>query len=120
MQRRRAKKADEQRSHFRIARSNIDFVPLGNSRGLVTNKTALDFQFDFDDDTPLPVEESRDVVCVGNVGKWTANVQLSWAASDVVTLRVEPKVLVLKRGCAGEFTVYVTPHCTIDRSATCR
>ena len=68
--RRRAKKADEQRSHFKIARSNVAFVPLGNARGLVTNRTALDFQFDVDDDTPLPVEEeSRDVVCVGTLGR---------------------------------------------------
>ena len=78
----------------------------------MTNRKTLDIQFDFDDDTPLPVEdESRDVVCVGNVGKWTAKVQLSWAASDVVTLRVEPK-LGLPKGCAGEFTAFVTPHCT--------
>lgn len=66
--RRRAKKADQKRSHFKISRSNVSFVPLGNARGLVTNRKTLDFQFDVDDDTPLPVEEeSRDVVCVGTL-----------------------------------------------------
>ena len=55
--RRRAKKADQKRSHFKISRSNVSFVPLGNARGLVTNRTALDFRFDFDDDTLLPVDE---------------------------------------------------------------
>ena len=77
--RRRAKKADEQRSHFKIARSNVAFVPLGNARGLVTNRTALDFQFDVDDDTPLPVEEeSRDVVCVGTLGRGRQRSSCRW------------------------------------------
>ena len=117
--RKKARKKESQTSHFEMGRSNVSFTPLRGSTALVVNKTVMDFQFDFDSFTSIPVEqESRDILCVGNNGRHTAKVQFTWQENEKYSLRVEPKLMVLKRGFAGEFEVFITPHCSCKTEET--
>ena len=58
----------------------------------------------------LPVgETTRDVVCIGNGGMKTVRLQLLWTQSERFEETFTPKVLVLRKGCAGEMHISITP-----------
>ncbi|ELP95362.1 tyrosine kinase, putative, partial [Entamoeba invadens IP1] len=61
---------------------------------------------------PVSVE-SRELICVGNVGKNTLKVQFTFKENnEKMTLRVEPKIVVIPRGKAVEFEVFIQPNCS--------
>ena len=76
---------------------------------ILVNKPVVDFRFDFDEGTPLPVGDTpRDVVCVGNGGMKTVKLQVLWTQSEWFEVTFTPKVLVHRKGCAGEMPIPIT------------
>ena len=55
---------------------------------------------------------------MGNNGRHTANVQFTSQENEKDSLRVEPKLVLLKWGFAGEFEVFITPHCSCKTKET--
>ncbi|ELP94538.1 serine/threonine protein kinase HT1, putative [Entamoeba invadens IP1] len=69
----------------------------------------------FDIDTELlPVDqESRDLICIGNMSKHKLKVQFSVISGcDYYEIRTVPSIVTLKRGFACEFEIFIKPLCS--------
>ena len=55
---------------------------------------------------------------MGNNGRNAAKAQITSRENEKDSLRVEPKLVVLKWGIAGEFQVFITPHCSCKTEET--
>ena len=96
---------------FPMARSNVSFVPT-KVKGVMTSTRCVVF------DGAIPVDaESRALLCVGNTGKKRVRVQVVGKDdSEMGAVRVAPGSIILERGMACEFEVFITPlcSCTVD------
>ncbi|ELP83911.1 tyrosine protein kinase, putative, partial [Entamoeba invadens IP1] len=94
---------------------NIQFEKLQG--GVCVNKVPLDFN---EDSPELPLDkETRQLICVGNVSERTMKVQFSLKTDEEkFSIRFNPEVCTLRKGCACEFEVFISPVCTckIDSS----
>ncbi|ELP83628.1 protein serine/threonine kinase, putative [Entamoeba invadens IP1] len=110
------KKIEKHRNicEFEIKRSNIHFFVLEEETGIVSNKTTIDFIDDGGDKVLIPVmEESKELICIGNTKVNTLKVQLSCKdANTKFEMRTNPQLVTLKKGRACEFEVYIKPLCT--------
>ena len=79
--RRHSKRINQQWSDPNVSQNNVTPVSLAKARGLA-NGTVVDVHLDVDDALLLVCVESRDIVSVGNAGRGTANVQLSWVRAS--------------------------------------
>lgn len=79
------------------------------SPDIVSNKQELCF----DAEGPIPVdEETKEVVCIGNIGKSTQHVYLTVKSGcEKYELRTVPRMAKIKKGMACEFEVYIRPLC---------
>ena len=96
---------------FAMGRSNVEFVPT-KVANVVTSTRCVVF------DGAIPVDaESKALLCIGNVGKRRVRVQVVGKdTTDKYTVRVVPGGVLLEKGMACEFEVFVTPlcSCTVD------
>ena len=102
----------EQKQHetariFKIAHSNVVFIHTRLKDITVSDQTVVIVG-------PTPVNtESKELVCVGNIGKKRFKVQLvAKHGNDNCTLRANPAVVTLERGMACGFEVFITPLCS--------
>ena len=64
-------------------------------------------------DGKLPVEaEAKELLCVGNASKGKVKLLANEKEAEKATYRAQPDVVVLEKGTACEFEVFVTPHCS--------
>lgn len=94
---------------FKIKLSNIGMMALGGD--IVSNKGALRFNDDADE---IPVNrETRELLCIGNVGKNRLKVQFTTREGcNQYEVRAVPKLVTLKPGEACEFEIFIKPLCT--------
>ncbi|EDR28439.1 protein serine/threonine kinase, putative [Entamoeba dispar SAW760] len=78
------------------------------------NKTKLDFQFDYNEETFIPVGmETRDIICIGNEKCHLLKIQLSTKENtNKFSIRTSPQLVSLKKGKACEFEIFIKPLCT--------
>ena len=73
----------------------------------------------FDEETPLPVgRETRDVLCIANAGVKMVKLLMLWTQSERFDVTFSPKVLVFRKGYAGEMHISITPRCSGDQTTT--
>ena len=115
LRKRRQREVERRTCMFRMARSNVSFVPTKQD-GIVVNKKTIVFE-----ETAIPIgAESKELFCVGNERRHDVKVQfIAKDDNDKFALRTEPTVVVLQHAMACEFEVFVTPLCstTIDDKA---
>ena len=100
-------KQDQERTAcvFAMSRSNVAFAPLRGDACVVASTDAGVFG-----DGPIPIgAETKALLCVGNAGRRRLQVQVVGKDdNDMYTLRVVPKVAVLRRGVACEFSAVMS------------
>ncbi|ELP89376.1 protein kinase domain containing protein, partial [Entamoeba invadens IP1] len=103
----RQKKTEKTRTLFKMSRSNIAFVSLGDD--IVVNKTEVSFGQDVDVNT-----QQRELLCVGNISKHNIKIQITTKSATVEKYLLEsnPKIIVLPSGEACEFEILLTLKCT--------
>ena len=78
------------------------------------NKNVVKFNLENDDLIPVN-EETRDLVCIGHVGKHDLKVQISTKEGcDKYEIRTEPQIMTIKKGEAVEFEVFIKQLCTTE------
>ena len=114
MRRFRAHKQSATTCIFKMARSNVSFIPTHHP-AVCVDKTTVVFE------GTLPVDaETKALLCVGNKGRKHVKVQfIAKDGSDKFALRTEPTTVTLSRGMACEFEVFLSPlcSCTVDDKA---
>ncbi|ELP89119.1 fibroblast growth factor receptor 1 precursor, putative, partial [Entamoeba invadens IP1] len=102
---------------FDIKKTNIEFVKT-DIVDIVVNKKCIEFCGKTEGITKIPVAiESRELICVGNVGKNVIKVQFSLKDNCTkYSIRTEPKIMTIPKGKAIEFEVFLTPNysCIIE------
>ena len=96
---------------FKMKYSNMTFKNYPNSP-ICVNKTSL--LFDEVEGEIRVNEETRDLVCVGNIGKTKTKVQLSCLSTTKYEISAKPPVVTIKPGYACEFEVFIKPLCTCN------
>ncbi|ELP91817.1 protein serine/threonine kinase, putative [Entamoeba invadens IP1] len=101
------KKREKTTTLFNIKMSNITFTSLQG--GVCINKTELIFNTKCDE---IPVgKESCELLCVGNTTSKTLKIQISSKSDEEsYQLRIDPNIVILKKGVACEFSIYLTPN----------
>ncbi|ELP85065.1 protein serine/threonine kinase, putative [Entamoeba invadens IP1] len=96
-------KRNESITVFKMATSQITFFNIGDD--IVCNKRTVFFE------GLLPVDEiSRELLCIGNIGKSRLKVQLTTKQNQPgYATEVTPKIISLKSGFACEFEITVKP-----------
>ena len=56
--------------------------------------------------------ETKALLCIANGTKHNVKIQITSMANDKREIRVEPDVVVLKKGEGCEFSIYIKPLCT--------
>ncbi|ELP92393.1 protein kinase domain containing protein, partial [Entamoeba invadens IP1] len=102
---------------FNMKKSNINFSKL--SKKLVVNLPELIFENDSNDNretTEIPVsEETRELLCIGNISKNNLKIQLSVIANcELYNIRTVPPLVTLKKNEACEFEIFLNPTCTCE------
>ncbi|ELP90573.1 hypothetical protein EIN_020220 [Entamoeba invadens IP1] len=94
---------------FKMKRSNIQFISLGNS--ICSNHRIVDFNSETDE---IPVlKETRQLLCIGNTKERTLKVQISMKSDqESYSIRTTPEIISLKRGFACEFEIFIRPNYT--------
>ncbi|ELP93685.1 protein serine/threonine kinase, putative [Entamoeba invadens IP1] len=96
---------------FKMSRSNIRFI-MKLSSSLCSNKRKLIFP-DNENQEICVCQESKELLCIGNLTKGRVKVQLSAKTGcEKYTIRTNPELIILEKGEACEFEVYVTPLCS--------
>ncbi|ELP92435.1 serine/threonine protein kinase HT1, putative [Entamoeba invadens IP1] len=92
---------------FKISRSNVTFIPLGDD--VVVNKTEISFGDNIDVNS-----QQRELLCVGNTSKHNMKIQITTKSATVEKYEFEtnPKVVILPKGEACEFEILLTIKCT--------
>ncbi|ELP83647.1 protein serine/threonine kinase, putative, partial [Entamoeba invadens IP1] len=100
---------------FKMDKSNIHFVSI--TKGICVSSELVDFNIE---SSEIPVnEESQAMICVGNELKNVIKVQFTILTNiNKFIFKVEPEVVLIKRGCACEFSLYLTPLCTCKINTT--
>ncbi|ELP93407.1 protein serine/threonine kinase, putative [Entamoeba invadens IP1] len=109
------KKTEEKVTVFNMKKANISFTTLRG--GVVVNMTEINFNEDTEE---IPVNtETRQIFCVGNSEERTMKVQFSTKMNEQkYSLKVTPPVVVLKKGYACEFELFITPNFTTTIDST--
>ncbi|ELP91872.1 protein serine/threonine kinase, putative, partial [Entamoeba invadens IP1] len=106
---------------FNMKRSNISFTNLNES--VAFNMTKIVFESDTNENSEISVdEETRSLICVGNVSKNRLKIQFSVIdGCDLFDIRTEPKLITLDSNYACEFEVFLKPNCSccIDDAILC-
>ncbi|ELP90348.1 protein kinase domain containing protein, partial [Entamoeba invadens IP1] len=114
---RKTEKLREKYCLFDMKKTNIEFVKT-EIVDIVVNKTCIEFCGATEETTKIPVAtESRELICVGNVGKNVIKVQFSLKDNCTkYSIRTEPKIMTIPKGKAIEFEVFLTPNysCIIE------
>ncbi|ELP92368.1 protein serine/threonine kinase, putative [Entamoeba invadens IP1] len=114
---RKTEKLREKYCLFDMKNTNIDFVKT-DIVDIVVNKTCIEFCGATEETSRIPVAtESRELICVGNVGKNVIKVQFSLKDNCTkYSIRTEPKIMTIPKGNAIEFEVFLTPNysCIIE------
>ncbi|ELP91752.1 protein serine/threonine kinase, putative [Entamoeba invadens IP1] len=92
---------------FKMSRSNITFIQLGDD--VVVNKTEISFGEDIDVNL-----QQRELLCVGNTSKHNMKIQITTKSATIEKYKFDsnPKVVVLPSGEACEFEILLTLNCT--------
>ncbi|ELP91765.1 protein kinase domain containing protein, partial [Entamoeba invadens IP1] len=103
----RQKEIEETTTRFKMSRSNISFISLGN--GIVVNKKEIDFG----DDIAVN-EKQRELLCVGNTTKYNTKIQITTKSENVTKYKFEaqPNIIVLGKDDACEFEIFIELKCT--------
>ncbi|ELP90569.1 protein serine/threonine kinase, putative [Entamoeba invadens IP1] len=100
---------------FNMERSNVKFVSLHG--GVCVNTKVVDFNTDIEEIGVC--EETRQLLCVGNLSERAMKVQMSVNACDEqFSLRITPSVVTIHKGCASEFELFLTPNYTTKINTT--
>ncbi|ELP91119.1 protein serine/threonine kinase, putative [Entamoeba invadens IP1] len=101
------KKREKTTTLFNMKKSNISFTSLQG--GVCINKTVLLFNTNCDE---IPVgKESRELLCVGNIISKTIKIQISSKLNEEnYQLKIEPSIVILKKGVACEFSLHLIPN----------
>ncbi|ELP87955.1 protein serine/threonine kinase, putative [Entamoeba invadens IP1] len=114
---RKTEKLREKYCLFDMKKTNIEFVKT-EIADIVVNKTCIEFCGATDETSKIPVAtESRELICVGNVGRNVIKVQFSLKDNCTkYSIRTEPKIMTIPKGKAIEFEVFLTPNysCNIE------
>ncbi|EMD48325.1 serine/threonine kinase, putative [Entamoeba histolytica HM-3:IMSS] len=116
----KSKKEEEEFTIFDIKTTNIKFMVIDQTSGLSINKNQINFMFDENNLSELPIEqETRDIICIGNLKTKTLKVQLFLKdQSDKYDIKIEPPMAIIKKGKAIEIQIIVIPHCTCTINET--
>ena len=77
-----------------------------------TNVEEIEFE-DEEYNSEIPVnKESKSLICIANASKWNIKIQITSSMNDKRDIRIEPDVVILKRGEGCEFSIYIKPICT--------
>ncbi|ELP83546.1 protein serine/threonine kinase, putative [Entamoeba invadens IP1] len=106
---RHTKKMEKDTTVFQMSKSNIQFIAMGN--GVVVNKTEIVFN---SGDEISVNEKVRELFCVGNTSKHNMKVQISTQHNENMKYEIlsNPLTIILKKGFACEFEVFLTLLCT--------
>ncbi|ELP84088.1 protein kinase, putative, partial [Entamoeba invadens IP1] len=99
---------------FDMNKSNIPFY--GINEWLVSNKETIIFAGDDNESSDIPVgQETRELLCVGNKSKNQIKIQFSVIKGcESYNIRTEPTLVILKKGEACEFEIFITPLCSCN------
>ncbi|ELP90449.1 protein serine/threonine kinase, putative [Entamoeba invadens IP1] len=104
----REKSVEKKFTLFKMKKSNIQFERIKG--GVCVNFKEINFTSDIGD---LPIlEESRQLICIGNETERTLKIQFSKCGDERCKIRCNPEIVSLKKGFACEFEVFVTPNFT--------
>ncbi|ELP86125.1 protein serine/threonine kinase, putative [Entamoeba invadens IP1] len=93
---------------FNMKKSNVVFKTITNK--ICSNKSVLEFFGETENDIDVNVE-SRELFCVGNKGDNSLKIQFTVKQNcDQYTIRTEPRLVTLKKNCACEFEMFITPN----------
>ncbi|ELP88684.1 protein serine/threonine kinase, putative [Entamoeba invadens IP1] len=108
------KRQEEERKKtclFVMSSSNVKFMKTSNQE-IVVNMKEIQFESDSFGDIKVG-EETRELICVGNISKNTVKVQFSSKESNYkYSFRTQPKVIAIPKGKACEFEIFLTPNCS--------
>ncbi|ELP87074.1 protein serine/threonine kinase, putative [Entamoeba invadens IP1] len=100
---------------FNMKKSNVIFTSLQG--GVCVNKTKILFDDDYEEIQVC--KESKELLCVGNMTSKTLKIQLSSKNNEEsYHLRTEPNIVVIKKGFACEFSIYLTPNYSSNITST--
>ncbi|ELP91717.1 protein serine/threonine kinase, putative [Entamoeba invadens IP1] len=96
---------------FVMSSSNIKFLKTSND-DIVVNMKEIQFESVSYGDIKVD-EETRELICVGNISKNIVKVQFTFKESNYkYSFRTQPEVIAIPKGKACEFEIFLTPNCS--------